>query len=112
MDVLADTVATKLVIHHDVVRLDENGAMIKSQDYENRPRKKKVVEANVTQISKFCQNIACFILYSVFLTICVYSQSKARLSIQAANEEEELGKIRADNDDAHESGHRRYLRDL
>ncbi|KIH90373.1 checkpoint serine/threonineeeee-protein kinase [Sporothrix brasiliensis 5110] len=51
MDVLADTVATKLVVHRDVVRLDENGAMIKNHDQNNRPRKKKVVEANVTQIS-------------------------------------------------------------
>lgn len=53
MDVLADSVATKLVIHHDVVRLDENGAMIKPHDQENRPRKKTVVDVNVTQISKF-----------------------------------------------------------
>ncbi|ERS97972.1 BUB protein kinase [Sporothrix schenckii ATCC 58251] len=52
MDVLADTVATKLVVHRDVVRLDENGAMIKNHDQNNRPRKKKVVEANVTQIIK------------------------------------------------------------
>lgn len=53
MDVLADSVATKLVIHQDIVRLDENGAMIKPHDQENRPRKKKFVEANVTQISEF-----------------------------------------------------------
>ncbi len=53
VDVLADNVATKLVVHHDVVMLDENGAMIKKQDRENRPKKKKMTEINETQISKW-----------------------------------------------------------
>ncbi|CAK7223936.1 protein kinase [Sporothrix bragantina] len=52
IDVLADDVASKLVVHHDVVMLDENGAMVKNNGQENRSRKKKFVEANVTQIIK------------------------------------------------------------
>jgi checkpoint serine/threonine-protein kinase len=50
MDVLARGVSEKLVIHHDVVRLDENGAPIYPK--EAKPRKKKVIEVNETQISK------------------------------------------------------------
>jgi checkpoint serine/threonine-protein kinase len=50
MDVLARGVSEKLVIHHDVVRLDENGAPIYPK--ETKPRKKKVIEINETQISK------------------------------------------------------------
>lgn len=52
INVLAEAVATKLVVHHDVVMLDENGAMVKSQDRENRPRKKAMIETNETQISR------------------------------------------------------------
>ncbi len=46
---LAHSVSQKLVIHHDVVRLDENGAPIYPK--ATKPRKKKVVEVNETQIS-------------------------------------------------------------
>lgn len=52
ISVLADAVPSKLVVHHDVVMLDENGAMIKNHDREHRPRKKKGTEINETQISK------------------------------------------------------------
>jgi checkpoint serine/threonine-protein kinase len=47
---LAHSVSQKLVIHHDVVRLDENGAPIYPK--AAKPRKKKVIEVNETQISK------------------------------------------------------------
>ena len=40
----------RLVVHHDVVRLDENGAPIYPKP--SKPRKKKVIEVNETQISK------------------------------------------------------------
>lgn len=49
MNALTDRVSEKLVIHHDVVRLDENGAPIYPK--EAKPRKKKVIEVNETQIS-------------------------------------------------------------
>ncbi|OAA62611.1 checkpoint protein kinase [Niveomyces insectorum RCEF 264] len=52
VDVLAEAIATKLVVHQDKVLLDENGALIKSLGAENRPRKKKVIELNETQIIK------------------------------------------------------------
>lgn len=47
---LAHSVSQKLVIHHDVVRLDENGAPILPK--ATKSKKKKVVEVNETQISK------------------------------------------------------------
>ncbi len=51
VDLLAEAVATKLVVHHDVVMLDENGAI---KDYpRGRPEKKRVMEVNETQISRF-----------------------------------------------------------
>jgi len=40
----------RLTVHHDVVRLDENGAPIYPKP--SKPRKKKVIEVNETQISK------------------------------------------------------------
>lgn len=52
VDLLADVVSAKLVIHHDTVMRDENGAVVKNHAGENRPRKKKVMEMNETQISK------------------------------------------------------------
>ncbi|KAI0125720.1 Mad3/BUB1 homology region 1-domain-containing protein [Xylariales sp. AK1849] len=48
---LTQKVATKLVIHHDVVQLDENGA-IKDQPKISKPKKKKMMEVNETQIIK------------------------------------------------------------
>ncbi|KXX73967.1 Checkpoint serine/threonine-protein kinase BUB1 [Madurella mycetomatis] len=50
MNTLADRVSEKLVIHHDMVRLDENGAPVYPK--EAKPRKKKVIEVNETQIIK------------------------------------------------------------
>jgi checkpoint serine/threonine-protein kinase len=43
--------ATKLAVHHDVVELDENGA-VKHQQKSSKPKKKKLMEVNETQISK------------------------------------------------------------
>jgi checkpoint serine/threonine-protein kinase len=42
----------KLTVHHDVIRLDENGAPIFPSKAESKPRKKKAFEINETQISK------------------------------------------------------------
>ncbi|KAK4043645.1 Enolase, C-terminal TIM barrel domain-containing protein [Parachaetomium inaequale] len=50
VNALADSVSQKLVVHRDVLRLDENGAPIYPK--ETKPRKKKVVEVNETQIIK------------------------------------------------------------
>jgi checkpoint serine/threonine-protein kinase len=50
VNALADRVSQKLVVHHDVLRLDENGAPIFPK--ASKPRKKKAVEVNETQISK------------------------------------------------------------
>lgn len=50
VDLLADSVAEKLVVHHDVVTLDENGAPMLPR--EGKSKKKKVIEANETQISE------------------------------------------------------------
>jgi checkpoint serine/threonine-protein kinase len=52
VDLLADSVAEKLVVHHDVVMLDENGAPILPR--EGKSKKKRMVEANETQISECC----------------------------------------------------------
>ncbi|KAK3329624.1 Mad3/BUB1 homology region 1-domain-containing protein [Apodospora peruviana] len=41
----------KLMVHHDVVRLDENGTPIYPKE-NSKPRKKKVIEVNETQIIK------------------------------------------------------------
>jgi checkpoint serine/threonine-protein kinase len=46
----SDGVPQKLAIHHDVVRLDENGAPIYPK--ETKAKKKKVIEVNETQISQ------------------------------------------------------------
>ncbi|KAH8890985.1 hypothetical protein GQ53DRAFT_794575 [Thozetella sp. PMI_491] len=53
VDMLAENVSQKLVVHHDVVdvvRLDENGAPILPKT--TKPKKKKVIEVNETQIIK------------------------------------------------------------
>jgi checkpoint serine/threonine-protein kinase len=47
--VMTEKVPTKLAVHHDTVRLDENGAPIYPK--ESKPRKKKMIEVNETQIS-------------------------------------------------------------
>lgn len=49
VNMLAQKVSQKLVIHQDVVKLDENGAPIYPK--ASKPRKKKVIEVNETQIS-------------------------------------------------------------
>lgn len=51
VDLLGKQVAEKLVIHHDMVELDENGA-VKDQARPTKSKKKKVMEVNETQISK------------------------------------------------------------
>ncbi|KAL1866908.1 hypothetical protein VTK73DRAFT_4455 [Phialemonium thermophilum] len=50
VDRLAETVSEKLVVHHHAVMLDENGAPIGPP--EGKPRKKKIMEINETQIIK------------------------------------------------------------
>ncbi|KAB5580307.1 Mad3/BUB1 homology region 1-domain-containing protein [Coniochaeta sp. 2T2.1] len=50
VDLLAEAVSEKLVVHHDVVMLDENGAPI--FPHKSKPKKKKPVEVNETQIIK------------------------------------------------------------
>ncbi|KAK0632264.1 Mad3/BUB1 homology region 1-domain-containing protein [Immersiella caudata] len=47
---MTEKVATKLAVHHDTVRLDENGAPIYPKP--SKPRKKKTIEVNETQIIK------------------------------------------------------------
>ncbi|KAK7908112.1 hypothetical protein PG985_015415 [Apiospora marii] len=50
---LTQKVATKLVVHQDVVELDENGALKNQQQQKpSKPRKKKLMEVNETQIIK------------------------------------------------------------
>lgn len=51
VDLLGKQVAEKLVIHHDMVELDENGA-VKDQARPTKSKKKKVMEVNETQIIK------------------------------------------------------------
>ncbi|KAH8676039.1 Mad3/BUB1 homology region 1-domain-containing protein [Xylariales sp. PMI_506] len=52
LDVLNHQVQTKLVVHHDMPMLDENGA-IKDQQKSSKPKKKKMMmEVNETQIIK------------------------------------------------------------
>lgn len=50
VDVLADAIAEKLVVHHDVLILDENGAPILPG--KGKSKKKKLMEVNETQISE------------------------------------------------------------
>lgn len=52
MNALNKKLATKLTVHHDVVELDENGAL-KQQQKPSKPKKKKMMEVNETQISKW-----------------------------------------------------------
>lgn len=52
VDLLDENAPQKLVIHRDTIPLDENGAPIKPIPKEGKPRKKKVMEVNETQISK------------------------------------------------------------
>ena len=51
VDRLARKMSHKLVVHHDVVQLDENGAPLLPKT--GKPRKKKVSEVNHTQISEY-----------------------------------------------------------
>lgn len=51
VDVLSQRVATKLVVHQDVVTLDENGA-VQEPRKSSKPKKKKTAEVNETQISQ------------------------------------------------------------
>ncbi|KAI0889885.1 Mad3/BUB1 homology region 1-domain-containing protein [Annulohypoxylon maeteangense] len=51
IDLLGHRMAEKLIIHHDAVELDENGA-IKDQARPVKSKKKKMLEVNETQIIK------------------------------------------------------------
>ncbi|KAJ9157429.1 Checkpoint serine/threonine-protein kinase bub1 [Pleurostoma richardsiae] len=51
MDILSEAVSEKLVVHHDVVMLDENG-QIQENPRAGKSKKKKVIEYNETQIIK------------------------------------------------------------
>ncbi|CAJ2501994.1 Uu.00g048470.m01.CDS01 [Anthostomella pinea] len=51
VDLLSQRVAQKLVVHQDVVMLDENGAL-KEQSKPTKSKKKKLMEVNETQIIK------------------------------------------------------------
>jgi len=51
VDELAEAISTQLIVHREVVKLDENGAIIDQRPREDRPKKKKVMEVNETQIS-------------------------------------------------------------
>lgn len=80
VDMLSNQVAEKLVVHQDVVELDENGA-IKESSRPAKSKKKKVMEYNETQISQFIpphlpKNLS--LLYSINqITISlILSQSK------------------------------------
>lgn len=52
VEALGTAMSQKLVVHHDVVMLDENGS-IKGHSREGKPRKKKVMEINETQTSQY-----------------------------------------------------------
>ncbi|KAH9909181.1 Mad3/BUB1 homology region 1-domain-containing protein [Xylariomycetidae sp. FL2044] len=51
VDALGQRMAERLVVHHDVAMLDENGA-VKDQSRPVKPKKKKIMEVNETQIIK------------------------------------------------------------
>ncbi|OTB08761.1 hypothetical protein M426DRAFT_7484 [Hypoxylon sp. CI-4A] len=51
VDLLSNQMAQKLVVHHDIVELDENGG-IKDQSRPIKSKKKKMMEFNETQIIK------------------------------------------------------------
>lgn len=57
VDLLSEAVSQKLVVHHDVVMLDENGR-IQHHSKEGKSKKKKVIEVNETQISE-CSSRVC-----------------------------------------------------
>ena len=61
VDLLSQRVATKLVVRPDVATLDENGA-IQEPRKVGRPKKKKTIEVNATQISQLypVPSLPCF----------------------------------------------------
>lgn len=84
VDLLADDVSQKLVVHHDVVMLDENGAPI--LPHKSKTKKKKVMEVNETQISEHSS------LRMIVIELTHSSQGKAGLSVRSqVQEEERLG---------------------
>lgn len=72
VDLLSQRVATKLVVHHDVVTLDENGA-IQEPRKSSKPKKKKTAEVNETQISKL------YSVPSLFSFLLTHDAVKAKL---------------------------------
>jgi checkpoint serine/threonine-protein kinase len=81
VDLLAAAVSEKLVVHHDVVMLDENGAPI--FPHKGKPKKKKVMEVNETQISAFST------LVEVEEELTGSSQGEAGLSVRSKVQKEE-----------------------
>ncbi len=74
VNLLSRKVAEKLVVHHDMVLLDENGA-IKDQSKPAKPKKKKVMEVNETQISQSTP-LSRFRRHDIFFRNTNPSQSK------------------------------------
>lgn len=72
----------KLVVHHDVVTLDENGR-IPEQHRDGRSKKKKVMEVNETQISE--SNVGLLVGCSL---LTLNSQGKPGLADRQEDEEE------------------------
>lgn len=103
---LTQKVATKLVVHQDAVELDENGALKNQQQQKpSKPRKKKLMEVNETQIS---QSPCPHLRQSNIVANPATSQSKARFTFEAQNEEKKP-LSRAHHDFAHQSRDRRDL---
>jgi checkpoint serine/threonine-protein kinase len=64
VDLLVEAVSEKLVVQHDVVMLDENGAPI--FPHKSKSKKKKAMEVNETQISKLRAPVArCLLANSI-----------------------------------------------
>ena len=93
----------KLAVHHDVVRLDENGAPIYPK--ETKVKKKKTMEVNETQIS-----LLPLMAFLGMHPLTLGSQSEARLALWPQDQEETH--VRANYDDAYQSRYRRHLRYL
>jgi len=83
VDLLAEAVSEKLVVHQDVVMFDENGAPI--LPHKSKPKKKKPVEVNETQISE------CPSLVSITMRrkLTHNSQGEVGLPVRAQVQEEE-----------------------
>ena len=81
VDLLTAAVSEKLVVHQDVVMLDENGAPIFPN--KGKSKKKKVIEVNETQISE------CSLSSGRLIVLTEISQGKAGLTVRSKVQEEE-----------------------